>query len=114
MDDENPLWKRVAALRGVEVTKPGEPVRVAGERFQIQVSRVATAPNINSASRVLCEPGCRGVIGEFVVKRHEFAARARVATRRGLSTTPPPDWRRALLEREAERLARMQPERRST
>jgi hypothetical protein len=115
MDDgEGLLWQRVAALRGIRAARRGDRAHVSGERFQVQVSGIPAgqAHNIEGVARLLCDSGCRGVIGEIVVKRNDPPRRARIATRHGLGT-PTLDWRRSLVEREAERLARLQPARRS-
>jgi hypothetical protein len=115
MDDENLLWTRVAALHALAAPTRGERAHVAGDRFQVEMSGIGTEPteSVRRASRLLLDPSCRGVIGEIVVKRSVPPRRARIATRPGLGP-PPADWRRTLVAREAERLARLQPERRSS
>jgi hypothetical protein len=106
---ENLLWLRVAALRGVD---PGRGARahVEGDRFQVQVVRKAkptmAAAGLSRGPIVVNAPGCSGVIGEIVPHQ---ARRSRIPTSRGLG----PDWRFGLLEREAERLATFQPDRRT-
>jgi hypothetical protein len=115
MDHENLLWTRTAALRALQIPTRGERAHVAGDRFQVQVSGSGTGQteNVRRASRLLLAPSCRGVIGEIVVKRPEPTRRARIATRPGIGP-PVADWRRPLVAQEAERLARLQPERRSS
>jgi len=113
MDGQNSLWLRVAALRGLDPSERGERAHVLGERFEVQVARVSgrKTPEVERVSRLMSDPSWRGVIGEIVVERSEPPRRSRVPTSLGLGTSPL-DWRRALVEREAERLAHQQPERR--
>jgi hypothetical protein len=114
MSEENLLWLRVAALRGIQVPKQGARAHVSGDRFQVEVSRVDAwrTTEIARVARVVSDPGCRGVIGEIVSELSEIRRRSRTPTIRGYALGPL-DWRRALVEREAERLARHQQGRRS-
>jgi hypothetical protein len=109
---ENLLWLRVAALRGIHVPERGARAYVSGERFLVQVSRVDArrTEEIERVGRVVSDPSCQGVIGEIVAHRHEVPRRSRIPTLPGYATAPL-GWRRGLIEREASRLARLQPER---
>jgi hypothetical protein len=79
MDGEHLLWQRVVALRGLRT-------HVSGARFQVQVSRIPPGQtnNVERVSRLLCDSGCNGVVGEIVAKRNESPRRARILTRPGL------------------------------
>jgi hypothetical protein len=119
MENENPLWLRVAAFRGIHVSPRGARAYVAGDRFQVQVSRVDArkAAAIERVATVVSDPGCQGVIGEIVVARNDVArndvpTRARVQTLRGYVSSVL-GWHVGLIDREAERLAQLQPDRRS-
>jgi hypothetical protein len=113
-EGENLLWLRVAALRGIEIPERGARASVEGERFRVQVTRrgAPKSTELSRLSQLVSDPSCRGVIGEIVVERAQPPRRRRVPTARGLGN-PRPDWRIALLEQEAARLARHQPDRRS-
>ena len=119
MDSDDSLWRRVAALRGIQLTNLGERANIYGERFQVQVSRTperktpipvaSTAPVV----RLVGDPSCQGVIGEIVLQQDGTANQdaatpdARVAASDPTPTTPL-GWRRALIVQEAQRLARVQ------
>jgi hypothetical protein len=96
MEGDNLLWRRVAALRGIEVPRRGDaPIR--GDRFQVRISRVRRKTGeIERARDLVSAPTCQGVIGEIF---------NRVGPADALG------WRRALIQAEGERLARTQPER---
>lgn len=110
----NSLWLRVAALRGIQILERGERAYVEGERFQVQVASLSgrRAAEVERVSRLVNDPACRGVIGEIVATPTGPERRTRIPTSRGIGVTSL-DWRRALIEREAERLAHQQPDRRS-
>jgi hypothetical protein len=128
-EDENLLWLRVAALRGIEVPKregtravstvqtaPTAPI--LGERFAVRISRARLdTGEIERASRLVSAPSCQGVIGEIIAPAAEAAndapRRSRIPTTRGY-TLEPLGWHRGLIEQEGERLRRAQAERRST
>lgn len=110
MDRENLLWLRVAALRGIQVQKHREHAHLSGQRFQVEVSGTVGRKTVERVSRLVSDASCNGVVGEIAVRRNDSPKRARVPTFLGVGTTPL-DWRRALIEREAERLARTQPDR---
>jgi hypothetical protein len=116
---EDLLWRRVAALRGIEASKLNERGRLLGERFQIHASRdhEQKTPEAERVFRLVGDASCEGVVGEIALKE----ARARKSTlamgvsaknRGAAHSTTPLGWRRALIVREAERLARRQLERR--
>ena len=118
MEFEDQLWRRVAALRGIGLTHLGERAHVLGDRFAVQIIRPRSArptTPIPERVRVSLADTCRGVIGEIVAgdrgrgdeRRDPESARAQ----RPLIASTALGWRRALIEREAERLARHQPER---
>ncbi|HVU52312.1 MAG TPA: hypothetical protein VHL80_16575, partial [Polyangia bacterium] len=92
----------------------GARAHVTGDRFQVQVSRVDArrAREIARVARVVSDPSCRGVVGEIVGELGEGPRRSRIPTLRGY-TIAPLGWRQGLIEREAERLALLQPDRRS-
>jgi hypothetical protein len=112
MSEPNLLWLRVAALRGIQVPKRGARAHVTGDRFQVEVSRVDArrTTEIARVARVVSDPGCRGVVGEIVAGASEVPRRSRIPTLRGY-TTGPLSWHQGLIKREAERLARLQPDR---
>jgi len=114
MHDENLLWLRVAALRGIHVPKRGARAHVTGDRFQVEVSHVDArrTTEIERVARVVSDPSCRGVIGEIVADLDEVPRRSRIPTIRGYALGPL-GWQRGLIRREAERLASLQPGRRS-
>ena len=114
MSETNLLWLRVAALRGIHVSKRGARAHVTGDRFQVQVARVDArrTTEIARVERVVSDPSCRGVVGEIVDEPRERQRRSRIPTLQGYATAPL-GWRQGLIEREAERLAQLQPHRRS-
>ena len=119
MEHEDSLWHRVAALRGIDVSNLGARDHLSGDRFQVHASRAREqTPEAERVFRLLGDENCEGVVGEIVLKK----ARARkttlpmgvqVAGRGGAHLTTPLGWRRALIVREAERLALHQLERRA-
>jgi len=125
MDSDDSLWRRVAALRGIQLANMGERANIYGERFQVQVSRVperktpVPVANMAPVVRLVGDPTCQGVIGEIVLQRDEAPNQAAPANLEAGTAandptpTTPLGWRRALIVREAERLARVQIERRS-
>jgi hypothetical protein len=121
MTEQNLLWRRVAALRGIHVPERGARAYVSGERFLVQVSRVdaTKTDEIERVGRVVSDPSCQGVIGEIVGSpdgspdHDEIPRRARIPTLRGYVLAPL-GWRGALIEREAARLVDLQPERRTS
>ena len=135
MDSDDSLWHRVAALRGIQLAKIGERANIYGERFQVQVSRAperkTPVPVANTAPvvRLVGDPSCQGVIGEIVLQHdgaedaatnqttEEAAADQQPDTRAIAGHLPAPTtplgWRRALIVQEAQRLARVQIERRT-
>jgi hypothetical protein len=114
MSEENLLWLRVAALRGIQDPKRGGRAHVSGDRFQVEVSRVDArrTTEIARVARVVSDPNCRGVVGEIIAEPNDVPRRSRIPTMRGYAT-PSLDWQLGLIQREAERLARLQPDRRS-
>jgi hypothetical protein len=140
MNHEDLLWRRVAALRGIDLPKRGERAHISGDRFHVQLAGVhpTKRPLMDQVSRLAGEAGCRGVIGEIVARPAARARTARViradaipalAERRPTQphgwrvevldreperrrrTTQPLGWRIGLVEREAERLRLSQPDR---
>ena len=109
MDVDNLLWRRVAALRELQIPSRGEHAPISGARFQVQIAAGAGRKTAARVSDLLSDSTYSGVIGEIVVPRDGAPRRKRVHTSRGLGTHAL-DWQRALIEREAERLARLQPE----
>jgi hypothetical protein len=134
MEIDDSLWRRVAALRGIQLAKLGERANIYGERFQVQVSRAperkTPVPELNTAPvvRLVGDPSCQGVIGEIVLE-HEGAVNQNAAANDEEATndqleasavaddppapTTPLGWRRASIVQEAQRLARVQLERRT-
>jgi hypothetical protein len=108
LDTENPLWRRVAELRGIHLDEKGRKAHVAGDRFRVQVSRVDARKGAELArvARVVNDPSCQGVIGEIVAARGGLRRRDRIPTLRGY-VTPGLGWHRGLIEREAGRLAHL-------
>jgi hypothetical protein len=80
----------------------------------VEVSHVDArrTTEIERVARVVSDPGCRGVIGEIVADFDDVPRRSRIPTIRGYAIGPL-GWRRGLIQREAERLASLQPGRRS-
>lgn len=120
MKQEDSLWHRVAALRGIEVSKLGERGHLLGERFQVHASRddAPTTPEAERVFRLVGDGNCEGVVGEILLRRGRerkpTLATGVSAQDRGAASPPTPlGWRRALIVREAERLARDQLERRA-
>jgi hypothetical protein len=121
---EDLLWRRVAAFRGIEASKLNERGRLLGERFQIHTSRdhEQKTPEAERVFRLVGDASCEGVVGEIALGEIALKeARARKSTlsmgvsaknRGAAHSTTPLGWRRALIVREAERLARRQLERR--
>ena len=112
LETENLLWLRVAALRGIDLPGRGARAHLSGDRFQIQVARVASpkTAELERVARLVSDPSCQGVVGEIVARRDDAPPHAPPAPRRRKITSPL-GWRGALVEREARRLAGLQPER---
>jgi len=99
MESEDLLWQRVVAFRGIELPKRGDRLHITGERFEVQVTGArASSRGTGRVARVEAAPAYRGVVGEIVSTR---------------SPAGPLGWRHGLIATEAERLARLQPERRA-
>jgi hypothetical protein len=120
MQHEDSLWHRVAALRGIEVSKLRERGHLLGERFQVHASRddAPTTPEAERVFRLVGDGSGEGVVGEIVPRkgrerRSTLATGVSAQGRGGPAPTTPLGWRRALIVREAERLARHQLERRA-
>jgi hypothetical protein len=118
MEVEDLLWRRVAALRGIALPSLGGRAHISGDRFAVQVTRPRTARRktpVREVGRVSLADNCRGVIGEIAVGNRDRGHEAGTGSSNDRAEPPPMalGWHRALIEREAERLARLQPERRS-
>ncbi len=86
--EENLLWKRVAALRGIHTPKRGERPHISGERFHVQMLRA-----------------------EDKARAQRLAAQVTVPDDRDAPTFTPIGLRRASIQLEAARRARAQLER---
>jgi hypothetical protein len=119
MESEDLLWRRVAALRGIALPNLGGRAHILGDRFAVQITRPRTARRktpVREVGRVSLADSYQGVIGEIAVGNNpDRADEARAGSANDRAQPPPTalGWHRALIEREAERLARLQPERRS-
>jgi hypothetical protein len=120
MEHEKSLWHRVAALRGIEVSKLGERGHLLGERFQVHASRndAPTTPDVERVFRLVGDGSSEGIVGEIGLRkgrerRSTLATGVSAQGRVAAPATTPLGWRRALIVREAERLARHQLERRA-
>jgi hypothetical protein len=120
MEHEKSLWHRVAALRGIEVSKLGERGHLLGERFQVHASRndAPTTPDAERVFRLVGDGSSEGIVGEIGLRkgrerRSTLATGVSAQGRGAAPDTTPLGWRRALIVREAERLARHQLERRA-
>jgi hypothetical protein len=120
VENERPLAQRVP-----DAAPPSAPLgqraHILGARFHVQISRVRDAElptHAHAAERVAHLVGprhCKGVSGEIVVAPHfirhhvEEVVRARDPgpQSEGGARTVGLGWRRALVEREGERLTRL-------
>ena len=90
--DDNLLWRRVAALRGIQGPKRGERPHISGERFHAQMLRAEEKARRNGSRRTPPPP----------------------TRERDAPTFTPIGLRRALIQMEAARTARRQRERSAT